>query len=190
MEVDSLEAPRLSLVGAELTANNALLTSRDGALLNHNKDVFINPFKKTVLFLTYLKGDNINDWVAKRQKILVNTPNNIHLWGDIRADFINAFKDTGEQIIALLHKLEELKMKQGEVDTYISRFNWLLPLAGFSSTDSGVINMFRRGVYAPLLKKVILHKSKQLVTLKDWQDEVREKQLTYWDAQQATSGTC
>jgi len=31
-----------------------------------------------------------------------------------------------------------------------------------------------------------MHKSKDLVTLKDWQDEARAKQLTYWDAQQAT----
>jgi len=31
-----------------------------------------------------------------------------------------------------------------------------------------------------------MHKSKELVTLKDWQDEARSKQLAYWDAQQAT----
>jgi len=30
-----------------------------------------------------------------------------------------------------------------------------------------------------------MHKSKNLVTLKDWQDEARAKQLTFWDAQQA-----
>ena len=31
-----------------------------------------------------------------------------------------------------------------------------------------------------------MHKSKDLVTLKDWQDEARAKQLAYWNAQQAT----
>jgi len=31
-----------------------------------------------------------------------------------------------------------------------------------------------------------MHKSKDLITLKDWQDEARAKQLAYWDAQQAT----
>jgi len=31
-----------------------------------------------------------------------------------------------------------------------------------------------------------MHKSKDLVSLKDWQDEARTKQLAYWDAQQAT----
>jgi len=31
-----------------------------------------------------------------------------------------------------------------------------------------------------------MHKSKDLVTLKDWQDKARAKQLAYWDAQQAT----
>jgi len=30
-----------------------------------------------------------------------------------------------------------------------------------------------------------MHKSKDLVTLKDWQDKARAKQLAYWDAQQA-----
>jgi len=30
-----------------------------------------------------------------------------------------------------------------------------------------------------------MHKSKDLITLKDWQDEARSKQLAYWDAQQA-----
>jgi len=31
-----------------------------------------------------------------------------------------------------------------------------------------------------------MHKSKDLVTLKDWQEEARSKQLAYWDDQQAT----
>jgi len=30
-----------------------------------------------------------------------------------------------------------------------------------------------------------MHKSKDLVTLKDWQDKARSKQLAYWNAQQA-----
>ena len=114
-------------------------------------------------------------------------PHNRFVWDNTRMDFIDAFKDTGKQIIAL-HELEQLKMKPGEVDAYISRFNRLLPIVSFSTTDSGVINMFRRGVHYPLLKEVILHKSKPLITLKDWQDETREKQLAWWDAQQATGG--
>jgi len=77
-------------------------------------------------------------------------------------------------------------MTGGDVDKYIASFNRLLPLAGFSANDTGVINMFRRGLQPNLLRQCIMHKSKNLVTLKDWQDEARAKQLTYWDAQQAT----
>ena len=99
------------------------LADFDGwALLYFNKEVFTNTFKKTVLFLTYLRGPGIDDWVAKRRATLTNTPNNPDSWMNIRADFINTFKDTGEQIVTL-NKLEHLSMKQGEVDDYISRFN-------------------------------------------------------------------
>jgi len=46
--------------------------------------------------------------------------------------------------------------------------------------------MFQQGLQPNLLCQCIMHKSKDLVSLKDWQDEARSKQLAYWDAQQAT----
>ena len=135
------------IFSGKLDQSKQFLADFEGwALLNHDKGVFVDPFKKTAIFLTYLKGPDVNDWVAERRKILVAQPNDRLVWDNTRADFIDAFKDTGKQIITL-HELEGLKMKPGEVDAYISRFNRLLPIAGFNTTDSGVTNMFVTHLY-------------------------------------------
>jgi len=64
------------------------------------------------------------------------------LWRALRTAFKEAFTDTGEKVISL-SKLENHKMIGGDVNKYITSFNRLLLLAGFSANDARVINMFQ-----------------------------------------------
>jgi len=137
------------------------------------------------MFLTYIIGPDIDNWVFACADEASQNKTDPQLWGALRTAFEEAFTDTGEKVTSL-SKLENHKMIGGNVDKYIASFNQLLPLAGFSANDARVINMFQRGLQGNLLHQCIMHKSKDLVTLKDWQDEARAKQLAYWDAQQAT----
>jgi len=148
-------------------------------------DVFKDQFRKCTLFLTYIIGPDVDDWVFAHADEASANRTDPQLWRALRIAFEEAFTDTGEKVVSL-SKLENHKMTGSNVDKYIAGFNRLLPLAGFSANDAGVINMFRRGLQPNLLRQCIMHKSKDLVTLKDWQDEARTKQLAYWDAQQAT----
>jgi Retrotransposon gag protein/Zinc knuckle len=171
--------------GARDKSKEFLAQFEGWALLNSDKEVFTNPFKKSALFLTYLVGPNINDWTALQRKVLTDNPRNPDAWSDLRQAFIEAYRDTGEQVIGL-NTLEKLKMQGGNIDDYIATFNRLVVIAGFTATDSGVIQMFRKGLNGALLRQCIMHPSKKLVTLQDWQEEARTKQLAWWEAQQAT----
>src|SRR5882672_8786785 len=147
--------------------------------------MFKDQFRKCTLFLTYIIGPDVDDWVFAHTDKASQNRTDPQLWRALRTAFKEAFTDTGEKVTSL-SKLENHKMIGGDVDKYITGFNQLLPLARFSANDAGVINMFQQGLQGNLLRQCIMHKSKDLVTLKDWQDEARTKQLTYWDAQQAT----
>jgi len=155
------------------------------ANLNAEQSVFKDQFRKCTLFLTYIIGPDVDDWVFAHTDKASQNRTDPQLWRALRTAFKEAFTDTGEKVTSL-SKLENHKMIGGDVDKYITGFNQLLPLARFSANDAGVINMFQQGLQGNLLRQCIMHKSKDLVTLKDWQDEARAKQLAYWDAQQAT----
>jgi len=130
------------------------------------------------MFLTYIVGPDVDNWVFACADEASTNRTDPNLWRALRTAFEEAFTNTGEKVTSL-SKLENHKMIGGDVDKYIASFNRLLPLAGFSANDTGVINMFRQGLQPNLLCQCIMHKSKDLVTLKDWQDEARTKQLAY-----------
>jgi len=111
------------------------------ANLNGDKDVFKDQFRKCTLFLTYIIGPDIDDWVFARADKASQNRNDPTLWRALKLAFEEAFTDTGEKVVSL-SKLENHKMIGGDVDKYIAGFNRLLPLAGFSANDAGVINMF------------------------------------------------
>jgi Retrotransposon gag protein/Zinc knuckle len=170
------------------TESKEFLAKFEGwALLNYDKEVFILPFKKSALFLTYLVGPNLADWTEHRRTILTNytAGTTANAWTELRQAFVEAYKDTGEQVVGL-NKLENLKMIGGNIDDYIATFNRLIVTAGFTVGDNGIINMFRKGLNPSLLRQCIMHPSKKLASLQDWQDEARTKQLAWWEAQQAT----
>jgi len=112
------------------------------ANLNGDKDIFKDQFRKCTLFLTYIIGPNVDDWVFTCADEASLNRTDPQLWRALRTAFEEAFTNTGEKVISL-SKLENHKMIGGNVDKYIASFNRLLPLAGFSANDTGVINMFQ-----------------------------------------------
>ena len=157
------------------------------ALVNYDKEVFQNPFKKAALFLTFLAGPDIDNWVEEQRDKLTTNPNNPSMWSMLKKDFTDAYHNTGEKVVAL-DKLKRCQMQGEDVDKYIVTFNRLLNLARFIAMGSRIRNMFRQGLSTGIKKACILHPSKKLETLQDWQDEARAKQLAFWEANQAMGG--
>jgi hypothetical protein len=110
---------------------------------------FKSPLRKIALALTYIKGDKVNRWaksVAQWWDSLDPVAHNVHYtW----LHFLTAFRQqflnhTNQQWAAL--KLDTLKFCFPEIDQYISEFEDLTMLTGYTIGSQESINIFMKGL--------------------------------------------
>ena len=105
-----------------------------------------NPFARVALALSYIKGPNVDDWVAQQIDEVYwkvhgdptrNPPlqpthrdDDERLWTEFVNDFTDAFGDTAEAERAY-GDLQKLELKGNRVDDYIATFEKLLRRAGW-----------------------------------------------------------
>jgi len=133
---------------------NSLDTITIWKTLNYKKDVIKDPYTRTALILTYIKGDNVNSWAKRQLDILIQkqqnnpdpnrTPSETW-WTDFETAFKDTFTFTASKETALA-QLEKLTMNCGNIDTYITTFDRLLAKADFNRNDKGALEMFKRGL--------------------------------------------
>jgi hypothetical protein len=116
-------------------------------VVNYKKEVMRDPYMRTALVLTFIKGEDVNSWANHQLKFLNDKitherANDKTLWQEFKTNFKNAFTFVVAKENALA-QLEALTMGRNEVDKYISTFNCLLNDARFNKTDKGVIEMFK-----------------------------------------------
>ena len=97
---------------------------------------------------------NVNSWAKHQLELLnrnqENNPDPMGApdkdwWDEFEQNFKEVFMFTVSMEMALA-KLKKLTMIQGDFDTYITTFNWLLDKAEFSPKDKGAVEMFKRGL--------------------------------------------
>ena len=90
-----------------------------------------------MIFLTFLQGDLVKTWVLSAMNWLHEMTDNDRrpqtdrrLYREIELDFCQAFADTleGEHAKAILQG--GVRMKEGDIDTYMAQFNSLVAQAG------------------------------------------------------------
>ena len=138
--------------GDRSKAQKLLDTINIWRVVNYKKEIMRDPFTHIALVLTYIKGENVDNW-AKHQLIKLLNKERRSLgglpseewWEDFIQDFRDRFTFTASKETALM-QLEKLTMGKDGIDTYIATFNWLLDEADFSWRDKGAIEMFKRGL--------------------------------------------
>jgi len=160
--------------------------------LNYKKDVIKDPYTRTALILTYIKGDNVNSWAKRQLDILIQkqqnnpdpngTPSETW-WTDFETAFKDAFTFTASKEMVLA-QLEKLTMNRGNIDTYITTFDWLLAEADFNRNNKGALEMFKQGLNLMLKVNCIKRKPKP-TTMDEWQEAAREEQRDYLEVQHA-----
>ena len=89
------------------------------------------PMKCTVLFLRFIKGPNVKDWVCRWTQWIINelnmgqNPMDNFYWEQVTWAFTQAFQDTGTREQAE-DKLRHLTFNGVDVDTFIVQFETLL----------------------------------------------------------------
>ena len=130
--------------------------------------------QRTALALSYIKGDAVDEWCYEYADHLADevyqrgvAPTNERLWDDFVLNFVQRFRDTGEEerSWALLQRLE---MKENDLDGYIATFETLIKKAGRDRDEVGHVDVFKQGLKTWLLQKVMARRPLPY-TLDQWQ---------------------
>ena len=135
---------------------------------NHCNDVMHNPFKRSNLLLTYMKGPKVQRWAARKGEELTiailgdpannmaptNTVDDEQLWNQLTLDLRTAYLEN-HKAEGVYRVIKNLRQKAGFMDNYIVQFKNLLNKAGWGCNQHGTIAAFREGLFEPLLVQCI-----------------------------------
>jgi len=135
---------------------------------NHHDDVMRNPFKRSNLLLTYMKGPKVQQWATRKGEehtiaILGDPANNVaptnnvddkQLWTQLTLDLRTAYLEYhGAE--GAYRVIKNLRQKAGYADDYIVQFENLLSKAGWGHDQHETISAFKEGLFEPLLVQCI-----------------------------------
>jgi hypothetical protein len=134
------------------------------------------PFERTMLFLTYIKGPNVTNWVNNQVRKIgghlnrEGSKNDEYIWATMINDFANAFQDIMSKERAD-QELTQLKMERGEIDQYTARFEQLARLAKYDLRDKLLWKQYFRGLPTGLQQAIVDKENVDfLTTFEDWKD--------------------
>jgi hypothetical protein len=152
--------------------------------LNKEKTVFNIPYKWVALCISYMKGPKVKDWAEAQQELINNRKSTGRLanfeshWRDFEKAFKDTFTDIAEGVKAE-NNLKSLKMTSGDIDSYIATFIKLLKMAGYTESEHGSLELFKKGLPAGLNIRIINNSIAPPSTLKGWIEAACTEQLKY-----------
>ena len=129
-------------------------------MLNSETDVMSQVFSRAMLFLTYIKGPNVQEWVGSqvgwlgRRLMAGGRRTDEHLYDSVMDSFNTAFTDT-MSLQKAKAEFQTIKMEQGDLDTYIARFERLARVAGYNLQDRLVLDQFGSGLTSGLYIAIV-----------------------------------
>ncbi len=154
--------------------------------LNRKNETMRIPANHVALALTFIKGEHVQDWAHEVMKNmedrLESTLNpmletNEYHWDYFEDAFRDAFTNTSKREDAD-NKLQNLHMKDGNLDQFIAEFNRLTHLANRNNETRGLIPLFRQGLpYG--LAQACMNRLKWPETIHQWQSAAREENKWY-----------
>jgi Retrotransposon gag protein len=153
-------APPPFFKGDSKEADRFLLAFKGWRAVNSKKKAMMNPYSRVALILTFIDGEDVQDWKEHKLDLLNEQVANGHskleeyLWNEFEKAFKAAFKDSSKRLNAQT-QLDKLLQDGEGVEQYIVKFNRLLKQAGFDEDDKGLVNLFKKGLLPPLLESCI-----------------------------------
>jgi hypothetical protein len=134
-----------------------------------------NPYLRTQMALSYIKGEVVEDWVRDQITTITNKVTRVQnpvgrdeeiLWDEFLADFRSRFADTTKKENAQ-HAITQLTMRREDLDGYINAFKRLANDAGYSLDAAPTVRLFSLGL-APSLLSNILQRDTEPDTMDEW----------------------
>ena len=111
-------------------------------------------------FLSFIRGPNTDNWVAEQAEWLVDQivggvlPTEENLWNTVLNRFTNAYTDTAIKSRSQ-KQLRELRMKQENLDNYITEFQSLANKAGHTLDEEATLNIFQDRLPEQLVANIV-----------------------------------
>jgi len=137
----------------------------------------MNPMKRAVLMLGFIKGPNVKDWTKRWTNWMINEfttgrpTMDEHYWSEVARGFQIAFQDTGARERAE-DKLRHLAFIPNEVDTFITQFESLATEATYDLDAQPTLSLY----VSKLPFKMVDHIYKVVrpVDFQGWADATRQ----------------
>jgi hypothetical protein len=129
--------------------------------VNTNNAAIQNQYQKTMLFLTYIKGDLVHTWVLAASRWLGQEVTTYHvdqynpyLWEGIEGAFHRQFANMLEKEQAQTKLRQGICMKDRNINEYIAAFDTLVAQAGYKADDAQMLEKFISGLPVSLYKTI------------------------------------
>jgi len=151
--------------------------------VNNDNALMINPYRRAMFFLTYVKGIKVNEWVMAVNRWLarqiqggINTADE-RLWNEVAASFTRCFADSLAKENAQSILRAGVKMKGEDIDAYIVEIEELIQLAEYRFDVPQTIETFTDGLPTGLYQKIL--ELDRPVTYEQWKQAAINRQQDY-----------
>ena len=128
--------------------------------VNNNNSLMRNAYTRSMLFLTYIQGNIVNEWIVAMSCWLnCQIAGGIHndneeLWRAVNDAFRHRFANTLERETMQVELKKGIKMKDGDIDIYVTTIEQLARKAGYPLDSDLTLDFFTDGLPHELYEKV------------------------------------
>jgi hypothetical protein len=153
--------------------------------VNITNDLMRNAYQRAMLFLTYIQGPIVNEWVkgvnAWLRGQIINerwAPTDERLWVEVFDSFNRQFANVMEQEDAQAALAKGLQLDKGDLDKLITEFEQLVRHAGYDINQDLVLRIFTSAL-PNTMYEYILRTLPQPATYKQWRSAAIDQQRVY-----------
>jgi hypothetical protein len=153
--------------------------------VNITNDLMRNAYQRAMLFLTYIQGPIVNEWVKGvnawlRGQIIHQrwAPHDERLWTEVFDSFNRQFANVMEQEDAQAALAKGLQLDKGDLDKLITEFEQLVRHAGYDINQDLVLRIFTSAL-PNTMYEYILRTLPQPTTYEQWRSAAIDQQQVY-----------
>jgi hypothetical protein len=153
--------------------------------VNITNDLMRNAYQRAMLFLTYIQGPIVNEWVKGvnawlRGQIIRQgwAPTDERLWAEVFDSFNRQFANVMEQEDAQAVLAKGLQLEKGDLDKLITEFEQLVRHAGYDINQDLVLRIFTSAL-PNTMYEYILRNLPQPATYEQWRSAAIDQQKVY-----------
>jgi hypothetical protein len=153
--------------------------------VNITNDLMRNAYQRAMLFLTYIQGPIVNEWVKGvnawlRGQIIHQrwAPTDERLWQEVFDSFNRQFANVMEQEDAQAALAKGLQLDKGDLDKLITEFEQLVRHANYDINQDLVLRIFTSAL-PNTMYEYILRTLPQPATYEQWRSAAIDQQKVY-----------